>query len=298
MHRPTQDSATDGSTHRRPLEAEDVVEIWLDSVEFLSNHAQILTCVVTSDMAAPQTSVTFPADGRDFVRGVAPKQRPELDATQPSRKTWKAIAAQLALESPFISQPLARHTSYVHFWRVQQLVYPYVATGRLARPESASPAIVVGMIQDIVSSSSSGQCSIAPIAVGNSYPVCSSHNALAVIVNDNNGITTIAFLRFASIPVVPDAGKTEELREHRRGHGLGSVSFADLRAAPQTLRVRQSPALVTEEASFSTEVLVDGYRSILQPVHQCIFATDDLVMALPAKMQSYGRAKGFKAMLI
>ncbi|RYP46612.1 hypothetical protein DL768_007234 [Monosporascus sp. mg162] len=220
MHRPTQDSATDGSTHCRPLEAEDVVEGRPDSVELLSNQALIQACAVTLDMAAPQTPTMFPADARDFVSG---KQRPELDATQPSRKMWEDIAAQLALESPFISQPLARHTNYVHFLGDQQLVYSYVVIRHLACSEFASPAIAVGMIQDTISSSSSGQCSIAPIAVANSYPVCSSHNALAVIVDGNNRFATIAFLRFASIPVVPDAGRTEELREHCRDQGLRSV---------------------------------------------------------------------------
>ncbi|KAL7619749.1 hypothetical protein AAE478_010291 [Parahypoxylon ruwenzoriense] len=245
--------------------------------------------------------------------------RAQLDDAQPSQTTWETVAAQLALESSFISQPLVRHTSYVHFSGDQQLVYSYVDINHLARSEFSSPAIVVGMIQNIINSPSNDLYSIAPIAVANSYPICSSHDARAVVIDGNNRITTVAFLRFVSIHGVPDTGETEELREYCQSYGLGPVYFVDLCAVMQMLwdgpvdiidqlkivekvarfrHVRQVPVLITEESSFFTKVLVDGYETFLQPVHQCIFATEDLLVALPAKMQSHGRAKGFKALPI
>ncbi|KAF4982153.1 hypothetical protein FZEAL_2176 [Fusarium zealandicum] len=245
--------------------------------------------------------------------------KPEINVAKTSQETWEEIAAQLALESSFMSQPLVSTASYIHFSGDQQLVYSYVDIANLARSEFASPEIVTGMIQDILNSDSSDdENCIAPIAVARSYPVCSSHDARAVIVDGNNRITTVAFLRFVSIYGVSDAGEMEgQLREYCRNHGLGPVYFVDFCAVMQMLRnsaedtidqlrtcrtlarfrhVSQVPSLVTEESSFFTRVLVEEGEKIAQPVHQYIFATDDLLVALPAKMQSHGRAKGFKAL--
>ncbi|KAH8158008.1 hypothetical protein CIB48_g10234 [Xylaria polymorpha] len=245
------------------------------------------------------------------------KLKPEFEGVQRSKA--EEVVAQLALESSFLSQPLVRDASYVHFIGDQQLVYSYVDMDQLARSEFACIDIVVGMIQDIISSPSSDKCSIVPITVAGSYPICSSHDARHVIVDGNNRTTTIGFLRFVSIYGVPNAGSTDELREYCRDYGLGPVSFVDFCRVLQTLwenhidivdqlktpmrvarfrGVRQLPALITEESSFFTKTLVDGDENILQPVHQCIFATDDLLVALPGKMQCHGRAKGFIAMPI
>ncbi|KAK7427602.1 hypothetical protein QQZ08_005877 [Neonectria magnoliae] len=245
----------------------------------------------------------------------------DLEVVKPSQGTWEEIAAQLALESSFLSQPLVGHASYVHFSGDQQLVYSYVDIVKLARSEFACPKIVTGMISEITNpSNNEHECCIAPIAIAHSYPVCSSHDARPVIVDGNNRIATITFLRFISIYGISDAAKMEQqLREYCQEHGLGPVYFVDLCAVMHRLRnsavdvmdqlkacrhlecfghVRQVPALITEEASFCTKVLIGEGENIAQPVHQSIFATDDLLVALPAKMQTHGRAKGFKALPI
>lgn len=247
------------------------------------------------------------------------KLKPEFENMQHGKAVWQEVVAQLALEASFLSQPLIRDASYVHFVDDQQLVYSYADIDRLARSEFACMDIVIGMIRDIMSGPENEQCSIAPITIASSYPICSSHDARPVIIDGNNRTSTIAFMRFVSLYGVVAAGRTEELREYCRDYGLGPVCFVDfcnvlrtlweshtdlieqLRVPEKMTRfrgVRQLPALVTEESSFFTKTLVDDDDNILQPVHQSIFATDDLLVALPGKMQSHGRAKGFVPMPI
>jgi selenocysteine lyase/cysteine desulfurase len=264
------------------------------------------------------------------------KLKPELDDARHGQTTkmttgrWDEVAAQLALESSFLSQPLVRQASYVHFSGDQQLVYAYLDMDQLARSEFACPDIVIGMMRDMLDGvnddSSNRGCLIAPIAVSASYTVCSSHDARHVITDGNNRAATITLMRFLSVYGVPEKGdretrRTDELlRAYCRDHGLGPVCFVDLCAALERLwqghadlvdrlrtetdklawfrDVRQLPVLVTEEASFFATITVDGNVDVLQPVHQSIFATDDLLVALPAKTQCHGRAKGFRAMPI
>ncbi|KAG4256044.1 hypothetical protein FPRO03_04992 [Fusarium proliferatum] len=235
-----------------------------------------------------------------------------------SRQTIREdVAAQLAAESSFLSQPLASNASYVHFSEDQQLIYSYVDIFDMARSEFSCPEIVIGMIGDILNCRSGDNISIAPIAVANIHPVCSSHNSRQVIIDGNNRITTLTFLKFVSIYGLSELEKAEDnLREYCQDSGFGPVYFVDFCAVLQLLRdsavhilsqlqtgvglghfkhITQVPCLITEEASFITKVLVNG-EEIAQPIHQSIFATDDLLVALPAKMQCHGRAKGFKAL--
>lgn len=247
------------------------------------------------------------------------KLKPDLEDVQHSKAVWEEVIAQLALESSFLSQPLVQDASYIHFIGDQQLVYSYVDVDRLARSEFACTEIVIEMMQEFISSSSSEECSIAPVAAASSYPICSSHDARPVIIDGNNRTTALCLLRFISIYSVPDTGRSDELRQYCRDYGLGPVYFVDfwrvlqtlwqshmdlikqLRVPENVLRfrgMRRLPVLVTEEPSFITKTLVDGEENVLQPVHQSIFATDDLLVALPGKMQCHGRAKGFLAMPI
>ncbi|PNP82826.1 hypothetical protein FNYG_04057 [Fusarium nygamai] len=229
----------------------------------------------------------------------------------------KDVAAQLAAESSFLSQPLASKASCVHFSEDQQLVYSYVDIFDMARLEFSCPEIVIGMIGDIINCRSGDTIHIAPIAVANIHPVCSSHDSRQVIIDGNNRITTLTFLKFVSIYGLPKLEEAEDnLREYCRGSGFGPVYFVDFCAVLQMLRtnavhilsqlqigvdlghfkhITQVPCLITEEASFITKVLVNG-EEITQPIHQSVFATDDLLVVLPAKMQCHGRAKGFKAL--
>ncbi|KAJ4269831.1 hypothetical protein NW762_001500 [Fusarium torreyae] len=227
------------------------------------------------------------------------------------------VAAQLAAESSFISQPLVSNASYVHFLDDQQLVYSYVDISDLARSEFSCPDIVIGMISDILNCKSGDKTHIAPIAVSNSHPICSSHDSRQVIIDGNNRITALTFLKFVSIYGLTKLEEAEDnLREYCRDSGFGPVHFVDFCAVLQMLRsnamptlnqlqacvtpgrfkhITQVPCLITEEASFITKVLVNG-EEIAQPVHQSIFASDDMLVALPTKMQCHGRAKGFKAL--
>ncbi|EXM19877.1 hypothetical protein V3481_003384 [Fusarium oxysporum f. sp. vasinfectum] len=239
----------------------------------------------------------------------------ELEET--SQTIREDVAAQLAAESSFISQSLVSNASCVHFSEDQQLVYSYVYISDMARSEFSCPEIVIGMISDILNCRSGDKIRIAPIAVANSHPVCSSHDSRQVIIDGNNRITTLTFLKFVSIYGLSKLQEAEDnLREYCRDSGLGPVYLVDFCAVLQMLQnnamhilsqlqtcvtlgrfkhITQVPCLITEEASFITKVLVDG-EEIAQPIHQSVFATDDLLVALPAKMQCHGRAKGFKAL--
>ncbi|KAF4500139.1 Isopenicillin N epimerase [Fusarium agapanthi] len=239
------------------------------------------------------------------------------DLEESSRTVREDVAAQLAAESCFLSQPLVRNASCVHFSEDQQLVYSYVDISDMARSEFSCPEIVIGMIGDIINCRSGDKIRIAPIAVANIHPVCSSHDSRQVIIDGNNRITTLTFLKFVSVYGLSKLEKAEDnLREYCRDTGFGPVYFVDFCAVLQMLRknavhilsqlqtgvtlahfkhITQVPCLITEEACFITKVLVNG-EEIAQPIHQSVFATDDLLVALPAKMQCHGRAKGFKAL--
>lgn len=244
--------------------------------------------------------------------------QPELEALRLSNTTWEDIAVQLALESSWISHPLVRHPSYIHFSGDQQLVYSYVDIDKLARTEFASPPIVAGMIENIMTSNMD-ECAIAPIAVVQGYTISSKHDDRPIIIDGSNRITAISFLRFVSIHGIPAASETETLRAYCRDYGLGPIHFVDHCAVLQLLwddrmdiidmigtsnklrrfgEVRQVPVLVTEESAFFTKSLMDGNEGLLQPVHQSIFATDERLVAIPSKLQDHGRANDFKALPI
>ncbi|KAF5712837.1 isopenicillin N epimerase [Fusarium mundagurra] len=234
-----------------------------------------------------------------------------------SRTVREDVVAQLAAESSFLSEPLVGNASCVHFSEDQQLVYSYVDISDMARSEFSCPEIVIGMIGDIINCWSGDEIRIAPIAVANIHPICSSHDSRQVIIDGNNRITTLTFLKFVSIYGLSKLEEAEDnLREYCRDSGFGPVYFVDFCAVLHMLRnnavhvlsqlqtgvslghfkhITQVPCLITEEASFITKVLVNG-EEIAQLIHQSVFATDDLLVALPAKMQCHGRAKGFKAL--
>ncbi|PHH89917.1 hypothetical protein CDD83_4980 [Cordyceps sp. RAO-2017] len=243
----------------------------------------------------------------------------ELERMDLTVEIWEEIAAQLALESSFMAHAEVQRAVYVHFHGDEQLVYVYVDMDDLGRSEFATSSIVVGMIREILQLSGAA-CSIAPITIAYGYPICSSHDRRAMVVDGNNRIASIMFLRFVANYGVPEAGDVGSLREYCRDHGLGPVCFVDLCTVLQELesghaevlkqlrsssgrlssfrRVRQVPALITEESSFLTSFVGDGGPSTLQPVHQSIFASDDMLVAFPAKMQLHGRPKSFRALPI
>ncbi|KAM4065980.1 aminotransferase class-V domain-containing protein [Hirsutella rhossiliensis] len=243
----------------------------------------------------------------------------ELESMNLAPETWEEIAAQLALESSFMAHAEVQHTAYIHFAGDEQLVYSYVDMDSLGRSEFATPAIVVGMVQEMMALGGK-ICSVAPVTVAYGYPISSSHESRPIVVDGNNRVASILFLRFIAAHGVPDAGDVGTLRDYCRDHGLGPICFVDLCAVLEELwknqgdvlgqlkrgaeklssfeRARQIPVLITEEPCFLTRTVAANGDTILQPVHQSIFATDDLLVALPAKMQLHGRPKGFRALPI
>ncbi|KAF5584249.1 isopenicillin N epimerase [Fusarium pseudocircinatum] len=199
------------------------------------------------------------------------------DLEESSRTVREDVTAQLAAESSFLSQPLVSKASRVHFSEDQQLVYSYVDIFDLARSEFSCPEIVIGMISDIINCRSGDEIRIAPIAVANVHPVCSSHDSRQVIIDGNNRITTLTFLKFVSLYGLSKLEEAEDnLREYCRDSGFGPVYFADFCAVLDLLRnhavhilsqlqtgvdlghfkqITQVPCLVTEEASFITKVI-------------------------------------------
>jgi selenocysteine lyase/cysteine desulfurase len=242
----------------------------------------------------------------------------DLGETTLPLETWEGIAAQLALESSFLAIPDVQRGAYVHFSADQQLVYAYVQMDSLGRSEFATPQIVVQLLKDMFHSSNN-KCDIAPITVAYGYPMQSGYEPKSIVVDGNNRVTAIATLRFLAIYGLPEDGNVDSLREYCRDHGLGPLWFVDICAVLQALwdtdvevarsykdkdklsrfrDIRQIPALITEEPCFLTKATTDEGDIFLQPVHQSIFATDDMLVALEAKKQLHGRSKGFKALPI
>ncbi|KJZ71608.1 hypothetical protein HIM_09002 [Hirsutella minnesotensis 3608] len=245
--------------------------------------------------------------------------KPELESMKLAPETWEEILAQLARESSFLAHSEVQHAAYIHFEGDEQLVYSYMDIDSLGRSEFATPPIVIGMIQEWLILEVK-PCAIAPVTVSFSYPICSSYEARAVIVDGNNRSTALQFLRFASTHGIPNNDDVEPVRAYCQDHGLGPICFVDLcavlrelwsnslavlqelKAMPTRLNtfrnVRRIPTLITEESCFLTRAVSDEGVAILQPVHQSIFASDDLLVALPAKGQSHGRSKGYRALPI
>ncbi len=60
----------------------------------------------------------------------------------------------------------------------------------------------------------------------------------------------------------------------------------------------QIPVLITEECCFLITVITDQGQMYLQPVHQSIFAMDNMLVAFRSKEQLHGWLKSFKALSI
>lgn len=248
------------------------------------------------------------------------EMRVELESMELPPQTWEEILTQLALESSFLSHFRDQPAAYVHFQDDQQLVYSYVDIDDLGHAEFACPHIVIRMLQELVALGTDNEHSIPPVTIAYGYPICSSHGKRAIVVDGYNRVATILFMRLLSLYRNGDTEEMDEsLREYCRNFGLSPICFVNLHRVLETLEkshsgmlkqlknwhdlswfqnVRQIPALITEEASFLTELVTTEGRQYLQPVQQSVFASDDMLVALPSKMQTHGRAKGFKALPI
>lgn len=245
--------------------------------------------------------------------------RHEASSGDLSTDIWKEVVAQLALESSYLVHFIDKDAAYVHFCEDQQLVYTYVDIDSLGHSEFSCPTIVIDMMQNMLDVNCGEAYCMVPVAIAYCYPICYSVEDCQrpVIVDGNNRIASILFLRFVSIHGLADTIESNEeaLRQHCRDYGLGPVSFIDMWATLEALSTRragtlervkncaqlhsfrdigQIPALVTEESSYFTAVKNDKESECLQPVQQSIFACDELLVALPSKGQLHGRTKGYQ----
>lgn len=242
------------------------------------------------------------------------------DPTRPfDRLEWRAIAAQLALESSFLSIKKARKIEYVHFAGHQQLPYVYVTLDKLPRAEFSLPDRVLELVMQMISESEGGKLpDIAPIAISYCPPLEQGKKLSNVIIDGNNRVTAIMLLRLlASCDARP---ADETLARFCSDHGLNAKWQADLGdsmsriAGFEELRdyfaehaskvasfknVTRVPALLVQESSFYTlstkrSANLSSKITLLQPVHQALYNDRKRDMAIPAKEQSHGRSLGFK----
>ena len=232
---------------------------------------------------------------------------------------WRAIAAQLALESSFLSIKKAKKIEYVHFVGHQQLPYVYVTLDKLPRAEFSLPDRVLELVKQIVAESNAeNPADIAPIAVAYCPPVEQNGKPFKVIIDGNNRVTAVMLLRLlASCETLPDQNV---LRAFCLKNHLDAKWHADLGeiiariSASENLRnyfldnasriamfkhVTRVPALLVQESSFHTlsatpASLSNSRNTLLQPVHQTLYNDRTLALAIPAKQQSHGRSLGFK----
>ncbi|KAK3186353.1 hypothetical protein K4F52_004891 [Lecanicillium sp. MT-2017a] len=208
--------------------------------------------------------------------------RHEASSGDLSTDIWKEVVAQLALESSYLVHFIDKDAAYVHFCEDQQLVYTYVDIDSLGHSEFSCPTIVIDMMQNMLDVNCGEAYCMVPVAIAYCYPICYSVEDCQrpVIVDGNNRIASILFLRFVSIHGLADTIESNEeaLRRHCRDYGLGPVSFIDMWATLEALSTRragtlekvknwaqlhtfrdigQIPALVTEESSYFTAVKND-----------------------------------------
>ena len=232
---------------------------------------------------------------------------------------WRAIAAQLALESSFLSIKKAQKIEYVHFVGHQQLPYVYVTLNKLPRAEFSLPDRVLELVKQIVADSTvSTLANIAPIAVAYCPPVEREEKPFKVIIDGNNRVTAVMLLRLlASCGAHPgESGlKAFCLENHLDpkwhadlGEIIAKISaseklqnyFLDNASTISKFKhVTRLPALLVQESSFHTlsvapAALSKSRNTLLQPVHQTLYNDRRLELAIPAKHQSHGRSLGFK----
>ncbi|CAD6568919.1 MAG: hypothetical protein ASARMPRED_002215 [Alectoria sarmentosa] len=242
----------------------------------------------------------------------------QLQAPLP-QAAYQQIAAQLALESSFLSIPKLRKTSHIHFSHHQQLCYVYTTIDHLPRAEFSVPARVLEILLEIVLETSKlGTCAMAPITIAYASPTDPNDKPFKVIIDGNNRVSALVLLRFLAIQSGPDMIDPRTLSAHCTAHGLGPKWLIDLRDVLATLlgsdptlelvrkhwiairqfsNVSRIPALLVQEQSFFTLCLGRGTNErpvLLQPMHQTIFNDENLCVAFPAKRgQAHGRSLGY-----
>lgn len=231
---------------------------------------------------------------------------------------YKKIAAQLALESSFLSVSKLQRISHIHFLHHQELCYVYTTIDHLPRAEFSIPTRVLEILSEIVLGASElDVCMIAPITIAYAPPIHESEKPFKVIIDGNNRVTALVLLRFLATQTNLEDMDLDALDAYCAARGLGSKWLIDVRDVLATLldtkptldllrkhlitirkflKVSRVPALVVQESSFFTLCLRRGTNEepvLLQPFHQTIFNDDRICVAFPAKGgQAHGRTLG------
>ena len=243
----------------------------------------------------------------------------KLPQTLLTQKTYQQIAAQLALESSFLSIPKLQKINHIHFSHHQQLCYVYTTMDHLPRAEFSVPSRVLEILSEIILEAAKvGTCAMAPIAIAYASPMDPNGKPFKVIIDGNNRVSALVLLRFLATQSDPDMIDPSTLDAHCTARGLGPKWILDIHDAISTLlrshstldlvrkhwnaiqifsTVSRVPALVVQEPSFFTLCLRRGTNEkpiLLQPMHQTIFNDDALCVAFPAKGgQAHGRSFGY-----
>lgn len=239
--------------------------------------------------------------------------------TSISQEQVQQIAAQLAVESSFLSIPSLQKISYVHFSHHHQLCYVYTEIDQLPRAEFSIPARVLEILFEILLEvTKTGACAMAPIAIAYAPPMDPQGKPFQVIIDGNNRLTALTLLRFLAIQLDPISINLDALHTHCVARGLGPKWIIDLCEVLASLLASRSklelvqrywgtvrkfanisrvPALVVQEQDFFTLCLKRGTNEkpvLLQPMHQTLYNDDRFCIAFRAKGgQAHGRTLGF-----
>lgn len=100
----------------------------------------------------------------------------------------------MAFESTYLSCPLLKDISYIHFSGDQQLPYVYLPLDGLPRSELSVLKHVLEIMEEIVQSK---PLSLAPAAVATYPELGASHRSQqAIIVDGNHRLTAVMLMRF------------------------------------------------------------------------------------------------------
>lgn len=241
-----------------------------------------------------------------------------------SHKQLQQLAAQLAVESSFLSIPSLQKINHIHFSHHHQLCYVYTTISHLRRAEFSIPDRVLEILSEIlITADQTNLCALAPIAIAYAAPMDSQGRPFEVIIDGNNRLAALTLLRFLATQIDPSNINPDDLYTHCIARGLGPKWLIDLREALASLltsqpvlelvrkhwstvrkfaNVSRVPALVVQEQNFFTLCLRRSTNEtpiLLQPMHQTFYNDDRYCIAFRAKGgQAHGRTLGFAVLPI
>lgn len=225
----------------------------------------------------------------------------------------EVLAAQLALESQWLTLPAVEKMNVVRTAGHNELPYIHVDVAKLPRGEFADPARVSATMTELIEDSKKYEHTVAtPLTVAYMREPHQTRPEL-FLVDGNNRATAILLMKLAdSVGFRKDALKDpDNLRGFVDAHDLDiewerdlSITLAtlppeklDFLADNQEIAKRfarsRIPALLVQESSFHTKLAIkedDGIITLLHPAHQAIYNSKRWSIAIPSKKQSHGRA--------